>query len=65
MVKRRCQSWERLILTGENNDKGFMEDNTFELDVEGWVKWTDRNGKIQVETSVGKGTFVGKTHIWE
>lgn len=57
--------WERLVSTGENNDKGFMEDKEFELDIEGWVQWTGRNGKVQVETSVGKGMFVRKRHIWE
>lgn len=58
-------NWERLVSTGENNGKGFMEDKEFELDIERWVKWTGRNGKVQVETSVAKGTFVGKGHIWE
>ena len=27
------QSRERLILTGENNDKGFMEEKAFTLDI--------------------------------
>lgn len=60
MVKRRCQSWERLILTGENNDKGFVEDNTFELDVEGWVKWTDRMEKFRQRLLWGKARLWGK-----
>lgn len=28
-------NWESLVSTGENNDKGFMEDKEFELDIEG------------------------------
>lgn len=46
-------------MTGELNDKGFVEEKEFELDpIEGWVKLTGRNGSVQAETFVGKGTFV-------
>lgn len=58
------QSGERFILTGEDKDKGFMEDKEFEIDIEEWVKLTGRNGKVQVGTFVGKGIFVGHLYEW-
>lgn len=57
------QSRERLILTGENNDKGFMEEKAFTMDI-AMGKTGRQNQKCSGrETFVGKGTFV--QHIKE